>query len=194
MNSEILEKKLNYTRAYRQTRLDLAQWVINNPETFPDLLNFCFKTEEEISYRATWILEFVCASKLEILLPYLDLFFEKLPEVHKDQAVRPLAKICGMLTVAYYKNKDSSVIKALSQSHKNVITECCFDWLITNQKVACKAYSMSTLYYLGTEFDWIHPELKISIEQNMHNESAAYKARGRMTLEKIVKFNSKKTR
>ncbi len=192
MISETLAEKLKYSRAYRKTRLDVAQWVIEHPETFPDLLNFCFKTEEEISYRATWVLEFVCAEKLNLLLHHLDLFLKKIPKVHKDQALRPLAKICEMLVVAYYKNKDPSVIKTLELKHKETLTECCFDWLITKQKVACKVYSMMTLYYLGTEFEWIHPELRIIIEQNIHNESAAYKARGRMTLEKISKFNKNK--
>ena len=67
------------------------------------------------------------------------------------------------------------------------MTECCFDWLITNQKVACQAYSMDALYLLGTEKEWIHPELKITLEQNISSQSAAYKARGRITLEKIKK-------
>jgi len=67
------------------------------------------------------------------------------------------------------------------------MTTCCFDWLITEQKVACQAYSMDALYLLGTEIDWIHPELEITLEQNIHHRSAAYKARGRITLEKIRK-------
>jgi len=71
------------------------------------------------------------------------------------------------------------------------MTECCFDWLIINQKVANQAYAMSSLYYLGTEFDWVHPELSILLKQNIPLKSAAYKARGRMTLVKIEKFRLK---
>ena len=77
----------------------------------------------------------------------------------------------------------------VSGKTKEAIIEVCFDWLITNQKVACQAYSMDALYLLGTEIKWVHPELKIILEQNIHNQSAAYCARGRITLEKIRKFN-----
>ncbi|MGB3152866.1 MAG: adenylosuccinate lyase, partial [Maribacter sp.] len=63
----------------------------------------------------------------------------------------------------------------------------CFDWLIGNHKVAAKAYSMTCLLFLGRKFDWIHPELKLVLEQNYASGSAAYKARARMTLAKINK-------
>ena len=183
-----LFNKLNYPRAYRQTRLELAQWVIDRPETILDLLNYCFQKDEEVSFRATWILEFICLEDLNYLTPYFDVFFDNLPNIYKDQAVRPLAKICEKLMIAYYKKKDVRIIKALTIAHKSTIAECCFDWLITDQKVACKVYSMAALFFLGTEYDWIHPELKMIIENNIHQGSAAYKARGRMTLEKNHKF------
>ena len=189
MNPKILIDKLNFPRAYRKTRLDIAQWVIDHPETFSELLNICFKTDEKISYKAAWILEYVCAEKLEMLLPYLDVFFENIPKSHIDQAVRPFSKICLMLAKQYYLKKDDLVVKSLKQKHRQTMTECCFDWLITNQKVACQAYSMDALYLLGTEKEWIHPELIVVIEQSMNSKSAAYCARGRITLEKILKFN-----
>ncbi|WP_378176144.1 hypothetical protein [Aquimarina sp. SS2-1] len=44
---------------------------------------------------------------------------------------------------------------------------------------------MTSLYLLGTEFDWVHPELKITLENNYHSGSAAYQARSRMILKKL---------
>jgi len=46
---------------------------------------------------------------------------------------------------------------------------------------------MTCLLLLGRKFDWILPELKMVLEQNYENGSAAYKARARMTIEKINK-------
>jgi len=187
MNSEILIEKLNFPRAYRKTRLEIAQWVIEHPETFVELLNICFYSNGKISYKAAWILEFVCDEKLEMLFPYLGVFFENISKPHKDQAVRPFSKICLMLAKKYYTKKDVGLINKLKPTYKQTMIECCFDWLITNQKVACKAYSMDALFLLGTEIDWIHPELKIILEQNISTQSPAYRARGRITLEKIKK-------
>ncbi|MGK0210456.1 MAG: hypothetical protein ACI9D4_000766 [Polaribacter sp.] len=191
MASEELYKKLSYTRAYRKTRLDVAQWVMDHPETFPELLEFCFQKDEEISYRATWILECICLADFKLLLPHLDIFFNTIPNIYKNQAVRPLAKICEKLMIATYKTKNEAIIKSITEAHKSIIIECCFDWLITQQKVACQVYSMLALYFLGTQYDWIHPELKTIINKNIHQGSAAYKARGKYVLQQIEKFKAK---
>lgn len=71
------------------------------------------------------------------------------------------------------------------KNHLTQITTTCFDWLIGNQKVAAKAYSMTSLLMLGSKFDWIWPELRLILEQNYHNGSPAYQARARMTLAKL---------
>lgn len=192
MKSEILLKKLTFPRAYKEVRLEIAHWVIENPETFPQLLEICFKANDKASYKAAWILEYICAEKMEILVPFFDLFFENLSKIHLDQAVRPFSKICLMLTKLNYTNKEELIVNNLKPKYKQTMTECCFDWLISNHKVACKAYSMDALYYLGTEIDWIHTELTQIIQQNIVSGTAAYKARGRMTLEKIEKYSRRK--
>ena len=188
-NPKILAKKLDFPRAYRKTRLEIAQWVIGHPEYVLHLLDFCFKTEQDISYKATWILEFVCTERLDLILPHLDHFFRNIPLVKRDQAVRPLSKICLILANKNYKKKEEMVLDVFNMKHKETMTECCFDWLITDQKVACEAYSMHALFLLGTEIEWIHNELKTIIEQNIHRKSAGYKAQGRKILKKIQKYH-----
>ena len=188
MISETLAEKLKYTNAHRHVRLDVAAWVLDRPKSIPYLLEYCFKINDDISYKATWILEFVCLENLELIYPFLDNFFENLPKVYKHQAVRPLAKICEMLAVTYYKEKDTKLINILTSNHKETMTTCCFDWLISNQRVACEVYAMSTLYHLGTEIDWIHTELKTIIESNIMESTAGYKSRGKQVLRLIEKF------
>ena len=188
---ETLEEKLNNTNAYRQTRLDVARWVLDRPESIKELLDFCFHTEDTISYKAAWILEYVCTERLELLLPHLDYYLENLPKVNRDQALRPMAKILEMLAVGYYKNVDEKVIARLTTVHKGQMIEFCFDWLITKQKVACKVYAMLALYFFGTEFSWIHPELKTTIEQYIHDGMPAYKARGKYVLNRIRIFEKR---
>jgi hypothetical protein len=126
---------------------------------------------------------------MELLYPHLDYYFLNIPKVHRDQALRPLAKICEKLCTAYYKNNDLQLKSVLKPSHKETMIECCFDWLITNQKVACEVYAMQSLYFLGTEQDWIHPELKTIIESNIHQKSAGYKSKGKYILKLIQKNN-----
>ena len=75
----------------------------------------------------------------------------------------------------------------LTKTHIDNIIEINFDWLISNHKVATKAYAMQTLYLFGKNYDWVHEALKLTIQQNITTESAAYKARGKMTLALINK-------
>lgn len=192
MNSGLFEQ-INYDKAYRANRLGAAQWVLAHPETMKELLSYCFEPEQDdISHKACWVLEFVCLDSLALLFPHLDFFFEHISEVKKDSSVRPLAHLCELLTIEYYKKSNPTMSSVFTQTHKEVMTEVCFDWLITDQKVACQARAMTSLYFLGTEFDWIHPELVTVIEQRIHDGSAGYKNRGRKTIELVQKFNSKR--
>lgn len=190
MASEVLLEKLNNTKAYRKTRLEVAHWVLAHPETFPKLLSYCFDEKNDFSYKAAWILEFVCIEKLPLLYPHLNFYFENIPTVYKDQGVRPLAKICEFLTTAYYKKKEPEIQQFYTEKHKEITISCCFDWLISNQKVACEVYAMQSLYYLGTEKNWIHQELVTLLQANIHQRTHAYKARSKQIFKQIEKLKT----
>jgi len=183
-----LYDQLSYVNHSRKKRAYYAQLVIGNPSLMPLIIKILFKVNDPISNRAGWLLEFVCKTDLSMLFPYLDVFTEKMSTVHQDSAVRPVAKICEYLALSYYKKKNPKTIKYLTRIHKERITEAGFDWLITEQKVAVKAYTMTSLFWLGTEIDWIHSELHRIMEDDYHKGSAAYKARCRHMFEAIKKF------
>ncbi|MDC8003700.1 adenylosuccinate lyase [Aureisphaera galaxeae] len=185
MDSGLLEQ-ISYEKAYRENRMNGALWVLDHPETFRELLDYVFNDkQDELSHKAAWVMEFVFLKQPPILFPHLDYFFESIPKVKKDQSVRPLANLCEKLCLDYYKKRNPELRKLLTEEHKLQMTEFCFDWMITDQKVACQARAMICLYYLGTEYDWIHPELEQIIERNIHTGSAGYKNRGGKILAKI---------
>lgn len=102
-----------------------------------------------------------------------------------DSSVRPIAKICEFLIKAYFSKNINETKSVLKEIHLEQITTACFDWLIGEHKVAAKAYSITSLLLLGQKYEWIHPELKMVLEKNYPEGSAAYKARARMTLAKL---------
>jgi hypothetical protein len=59
--------------------------------------------------------------------------------------------------------------------------------MISDQKVAVKAFTMNFLFLFGKNSDWVYNELKLIIQQNIMDGSAAYKARGKITLSLINK-------
>ena len=185
MDIKELYKRLDYVNHSREKRQEMANLVLANPQVVAPLLKIAFDADQAISSRACWVLEFTAKKKLEYLFKHLDYFTTNLGVVHLDSSVRPIAKICEYLILSYYSKTENETQKALSKKHLERITTACFDWLISNQKVAAQAYSMTCLLLLGRTFDWVHPELKMIVEQNYAAGSAAYKARARMILAKI---------
>ena len=189
MTTEQLYHELNYANHSREKRLFYANMMINNPELLPKLLDILFMVDDKISPRAAWVLEFTCSENIETIIPYLDTFTENMHKIHLDPAVRPAAKICELLAKHYYAKDDYAIKMALTKTHQNRIIETCFDYMINDEKVAAKAYSMVTLYLFGKDFDWVHPELKTILERDFHIQSAAFKARARQILKKLNKAN-----
>ncbi len=187
MTTAELYEELNYVNHSREKRQYYANLVIDNPMLISKLLEILFMVDDKISPRAAWVLEFMCSKNIASIVPYLDEFTEKINTVHLDSAVRPVAKICELLIAAYTSKDDNKVKQSLKSNHKERIIETCFDYMIKEEKVAPKAYAMSTLFLLGKEYDWIHPELALILERDFHLQSAAFKARARHILKKIKK-------
>jgi len=187
MNKEQLFEALDYVNHSREKRIEMALLVAENPSLIEPLLEIAFEDVNPISSKACWVTEFAVKENLTYLFPHLDKFTSKISSLKLDSSVRPMAKICEYLITGYFQKKDSQIVNALNQKNLEEISEACFDWLIGDHKVAAQAYSMTCLLLLGRKFDWIHPELQLVLEQNYHAGSAAYKARARLTLEKIKK-------
>ncbi|WP_400079602.1 adenylosuccinate lyase [Winogradskyella sp. R77965] len=185
MTKDQLYLELNYVNHSREKRLQYANLVIDNPELITPLLEILFEVDDKISCRAAWVFEFMCGEKLETIIPHLDVFTQNVSKVHLDPGVRPVAKVCEYLIKANYSKENNAIKSHLSEIHKEKIIEVCFDWMINDEKIAPKAYSMNSLYLLGTEYDWIHPELAIILERDFQMQSSGFKARARHILKKI---------
>lgn len=175
------EKKLDLLTAHKINRTQFAQEILNQKELFPVLIHYCFESSDKIGVKALWTLEMVCYEKLDWLTDYLTVFCSKIKYLSAKSAIRPASKICLLLTIAQFKNKQM----LLTENHLQLITEICFDWLINDSKTATKCYSIRTLYLLGKHYSWIHPELKVTLTKDYKSHSPAYRAVAREILKKI---------
>lgn len=188
MNKTYLEKELNNLGpALRTNRQRVSNLVLENPELLPFLIEIFFEVDNKLSIKAAWVLEFVLTKKLDWIAPYLDKFTSNIGKLYLGSAVRPAAKICEFIAKAYTSKNNSIIKNVLSKEQIDNIIETGFDWMISQHKVAVKAYTMTTLFLLGKNYDWVHQELQLIIQQNIPKETAAYKARGKMTLALINK-------
>ncbi|MDG2194309.1 MAG: adenylosuccinate lyase [Polaribacter sp.] len=174
--------------AKRENREKVANIVCENQQLFPHLVATTFKTEDKISIKAAWILEWICTHKdLNLMIPHLSVFTENIQRLKFDSAIRPCAKICEQLAKAFYAKEENHIQTALTKTHIDKIVATGFDWLITPQKIAVRAYTMDTLYFFGLQRTWIHPELAHIISTKIIHESPGCKARGKKILNWIKK-------
>ncbi len=170
-------KLLEDSTAHRLNREFIRDYVIQNPDKLNYLMQIGLNVNNKIHFKACWSLELIFELKLEMILPFLDEFIAKLPYYKNDSAKRPISKICLFLS-------KSKTIK-LTENQETKIIEACLDWLIQDEKVAAKAYSMRTLHQFGKKHTWINEDLKTILSQDFYNHSAAYRAAAKEILKKL---------
>ena len=170
-------KLVEESTAHRLNREFIRDYVIQNPDKLEFLMEIALDENDKIHHKACWSLELIFELKLELILPFLDDFIAKIPVYKNDSAIRPVSKICLFLS-------KSKTIK-LTEIQETKIIETCLDWLIQDEKVASKAYSMRALYNFNKKHSWINEELKMILSQDYPNHSAAYKAAAKDILRKL---------
>ena len=187
----LIEQLENIENATRDNRKKVANIVYENQDLFAPLLELSFEVDKKHSIKAAWVLEWICThGDLNLILPHLDFFSSNIKHLRFDSAIRPCAKICEYLAVAYTRKKENYVKTFLKDKHIEAIIETGFDWLMTPQKVAVRAYTMQTLFLFGLQKSWVHPELEYLIRTKIINESKGCKARGKHILAAIEKHKT----
>ena len=187
----LIEQLNNMENPKRINRQKVANIVLTNQNLFKELVSLTFNIDHKVSIKAAWILEWICTHHhLEWIIPHLDEFSQKISTLKYDSAIRPCAKICEQIAVAYFSTRENNFQEKLTLEQMNAMIETGFDWLLTPQKIAVRAYTMHTLYLFGLQYDWIHPELSHLISTKIIHESKGCKSRGRHILKLIEKTRS----
>lgn len=188
MTADELHLALNSGRLSKLQITGLVAILEQAPDLVGDLLKEIKAQDKEDTFNASWTFDHLMRKKLVYLLPFMDDFSQVLPELKDQSSIRPMAHACQMLCETYFKHKDPIFVKNISQNHLEAIMTCCFDWFIGEHKVAAKVFSMSSLFYLGGKFDWVHPELKMILEATISEGTSGYKNRAKKTLDKLAKL------
>ncbi len=188
MTEQQLHIALNSGRLSKEKINRLVGQLSLHPELTGSLLQEVFDQDKTDSFNASWVFDHLMRKKLDYLLPHLEKFSIGLLELQSESIIRPMAHVCELLMEAYFKKKDPIFIKHMTPEQLERIMTVCFDWLIGDHKVAAKVFAMSSLFYLGSKYDWVHPELKMVLEQQIHEGTAGFKSRGGKTLMALEKL------
>jgi len=186
VNKNDLIFELNSFRTAERVHRDKsAKFVMDHPETFGFLIELVFEDQKRINIKAAWVFEIVCFENIYFIVPYLDYFIQNLTKIKDESALRPVSKVCSFIANAFYSTLENEINKNLSVNSIELMVESNFDWLIEEHKIASKVFAMDTLLFFGREFDWVHNELKLTLENNFNKESAGYKSHARKILKEI---------
>ena len=184
MNDVAFYKQISQSTAHRSSRDCISNFVLHNPEFFKKLVLVAFDANDKFHYKACWILELVIEAKTDWMTDYLVNFCKIIPFYKHEGAIRSVSKIC--LFLARFHLEQRKVGKQfLLEKQLQQITETCFDWVISDTKVASKVYAMYTLFEIGKFKDWIYPELKEILQKDFSVRSPAYQSASRNILKRI---------
>jgi len=181
---ETLYKNIQNSTAHRPSRDFNSNFIIENPELLPDLMEFFLDVKDKNHHKACWISELIFEKHIDWLSPYLDVFCNALSSYSNESALRSISKIC-LFSANYHIKKLKSKETFLTENHLELMTEACFDWLISDKKVATKAYAMRALFLFGKLQDWIYPELQVILQQQYPSGSAGFQFASKEILDKI---------
>lgn len=152
--------------AHRSSRDGVKNLILEDPKLLNELLQIAFNTSDKNHPKACWALELICEEKIEIFIPYLDIFCDSIHLISNESALRSISKICLFLST------NKKIARTPIQEEK--IIECCFDCLINTEKAANAAYSMRALYSLSQKQDWIKDELKAILTRDISDKTPGY--------------------
>ncbi|WP_293741544.1 hypothetical protein [uncultured Pedobacter sp.] len=151
--------------------------AIASEDTFSvkDLMDLSFYDDQQIGFRAAWILENVFTSHQQQFLPHVLYFLEKLPLQHNLSALRHYVKILALMTK---RNASTAIKKIIDDYDTDHLVEVVFSWLIDDQlPVAVKSHCLNILANLNVKHNWIKEELLQTMDFLVDKESIGFFAK-----------------
>lgn len=140
-----------------------------------ELIDLSFCPDEQIGFRAAWILEHVYSGYPERFLPQISYFLAKLPVQTNLSALRHYVKILAFLT---NRKASAEVRKMIADYNTDPIVEIVFSWLISDQiPVAVKSHCLNILANLVPKHPWIKDELIETMDFLVDKESIGFFAK-----------------
>ena len=169
---EELLKEQNHTK---QQALKISEYACSSAKHFKALIQCFLSNEYRVAQRAAWSVSWAAQKKPVLIQPYIKNLVEQLlrKDVH-DAVIRNSVRILQKIEIPV-------------QLHGELMNSC-FQLLEEPlTPVAIKAFSLTTLFNLSKIYPEIKDELKLIIEDRWNYETAAFKTRGKLILNKFKK-------
>ncbi len=154
------------SNASTNSRNFLYDLSAKNTNLLPALINFSFDISQKEHQKGIWIIEMIAEKKPYLLVPFL----EKICNTSKN--IKNLSATRGVSRILFF----ISTYLDLNKNQEEKIIETCLDWLISDERVACKMYAIRTLFHYSKKQSWLKEELTTILETDYNKHTAGYKA------------------
>ena len=175
------------TNTLQKKKVDqLALIVAQHNFAITDLIDLTFHKNQQIGFRAAWILEHVYTAHQEHFLPGTLYFLQKFSSQDNLSAQRHFAKILALIT----HKKASAPIKRIIDSYDtDQLVATVFGWLIDESiPVAIKSHCLNVLANLSIKHPWIREELLQTINFLVDRESIGFYAKVKQIKKQLSKI------
>lgn len=153
----------------------LAEDIIKQNYAIANLIDLSLAKNEQVSFRAAWILENIYSNHNERFLPSTIYFLDRFSLQNNLSARRHYAKILAFLT---HKKAPAKIKQTINNYDTNLLVETVFSWIIDEQvPVAVKSQCLNVLGNLHQKHNWIKEELLETMDFLIDKESIAFYAK-----------------
>jgi len=156
---------------------ELTKIAAANKFSIKDLIDLTFHDEQQVAFRAAWILENIYISYPGLFLPVAVYFLDRFVAQSNLSCRRHYGKILALMT----SKKASSTVKEIIKNYQtDQIVDTVFSWLINEKEpVAIKSHCLAILANLNIKHPWIKEELLVTMDFLIDKESIAFYAKAK---------------
>lgn len=153
----------------------LASIVSNEGFSLNDLIDLSLGKDEQVGFRAAWILENIYSIDSDRFFQSTIYFLDRFSLQNNLSARRHFAKILAFLT---HKKASSQIRQIINAYDTDLIVETVFSWVIDEKvPVAVKSQCLNVLGNLHQKHKWIKDELLQTMDFLIDKESIAFYAK-----------------
>lgn len=176
MQSDLLLAIIKSTLSKKKVE-ELAKTIVESEFPLDELIDLTFHPEEQVGFRASWILENIYLNNTLSFIPYTHYFLTKFQYQQNLSSRRHFGKILALMTS---KKAPFPIHVIVSQYESDELVETVFNWLIDDQvPVAVKSHCLNILANLSKKHDWIKDELLETMNFLVDKESIAFYAKAK---------------
>jgi hypothetical protein len=156
---------------------ELAKTIAESGFSIKELIDLTFHGDEQIGFRASWILENIYISHVSHFESASAYFLTRFSEQDNLSSRRHFGKILALMTA---KKAPVHITETVNSGKTDELVETVFNWLIAeNVPVAVKSHCLNILANLSSKHTWVKTELIETMDFLVDKESIAFYAKVR---------------